>query len=196
MHPDKNIVDVEFETVTTENMSGSVTSRAKSETVSNAEDIDADQLAVFGKKSTKPANKSLPLPLFTLIAAICSVGAFYLAGGYILFGHERAENPQETVIASTPTQDEQRLRIVEVTSNMIDRNNLKVLTIRATVANTDEIARTVPTIIVRLGDDPATGKMFRINRGETLEPGERLVFTNSLPVGNAPEAQPQLSFAE
>lgn len=196
MSHEEDIVDAEFETITAQNASGKTSPNEKNSAPTRAEQVDEGQLAVFGSSNAGPSAKPLSLPLFTLIAAICSVGAFYLAGGHILFGSSPSQPAVETALAIGAAIDEQTLKIEDVSSKLIDRSNLKVLTIKATIANVDNVAQSVPTIIVRLGDDPATGRMFRINRGETLEPGERLVFTNSLPVGNAPDTKPVLSFSE
>lgn len=196
MSGEEDIVDVEFETIAAQTASGKTGSNEKTNAPKRSEQVDEGQLAVFGSRKANAGSKPLSLPLFTLIAAICSVGAFYLAGGHILFGSSPSQPTVETALANGSTIDEQTLKIEDVSSKVIERSNLKVLTIKATVANNDDVAQSVPTIIVRLGDDPATGRMFRINRGETLEPGERLVFTNSLPVGNAPDTKPILSFSE
>lgn len=196
MSPKEDVIDVEFETITAQNTSGSSPTNSKNNTPTDDEQIDEGQLAVFGQHKFQSNGKALSLPVFTLIAAACSVGAFYLAGGHILFSTASPQSSVETALAISSPTDEQTLKIENVSSKIIERSNLKVLTIRATIANHHEIAQSVPTIIVRLGDDPATGRMFRINRGETLEPGERLVFTNSLPVGNAPQTKPLLTFSE
>lgn len=196
MSPKEDAIDVEFETITAQNSSGNTKNNETTSTLSNVEQVDDEQLAVFGSRKAITNGKALSLPLFTLIAAICSVGAFYLAGGHILFGTSPSKSSAETALAIGASTEARTLKIEEVSSKIIERSNLKVLTIRATIANYDDIAQSVPTIIVRLGDDRATGRMFRINRGETLAPCERLVFTNSLPVGNAPDTQPILTFSE
>ena len=196
MSREEDIVDVEFETITAQNASEKTSYNKQPSKRTRSEQIDKGQLAVFGSRKAGSSAKPLSLPLFTLIAAICSVGAFYLAGGHILFSASPSQLSVETALAIGSKIEEQTLKIEDVTSKVIERSNLKVLTIKATIANNDNIAQSVPTIIVRLGDDPATGRMFRINRGETLEPGERLVFTNSLPVGNAPNTKPTLTFSE
>lgn len=196
MSPKEDVIDVEFETIAAQNSSSDAKINNQASAPTDSEQVDTDQLAVFGAQKTNQGGKAMSLPLFTLIAAVCSVGAFYLAGGHILFSTAPVQSTTQTALAiDTPVQA-QSLKIENVSSNLVERSNLSVLTIRATIANYDEKSKTVPTIIVRLGDDPATGRMFRINRGETLRPGERLVFTNSLPVGNAPETQPVLTFAE
>lgn len=196
MSREEDIVDVEFETITAQNTSENTSSNEQISQQRRSEQVDKGQLAVFGSRKAGSSAKPLSLPVFTLIAAVCSVGAFYLAGGHILFNSSPSQPAVETALAIGSTAEVQTLKIEDVTSKVIERSNLKVLTIKATIANNDNVAQSVPSIIVRLGDDPATGRMFRINRGETLGPGERLVFTNSLPVGNAPDTKPTLTFSE
>lgn len=195
MSPEEDVVDVEFETIAGQNLSSSTQDKTGTPPPDD-QHINGDQLTIFGSRQANQRGKALSLPVFTLIAAVCSVGAFYLAGGHILFGAPSQGSPTETALAVGEKAETKSLKIESVSSKIVERSNLKVLTIRATIANYDDVSQSVPTIIVRLGDDPATGRMFRINRGETLGAGERLVFTNSLPVGNAQETNPILTFAE
>ena len=196
MPPSKDVIDVEFETIAANSTYGENKQAPSRDRRNDTGPTDADQLAVFGSRGGRREPKPMSLPLFALVAAICTMGAFYLAGGHTLLGRSATPGSVRVPEAEPSNPVLQPLSFENITSNIVERSNLKVLTIRATIINNDEIPQVIPAIIVRLGDDPATGRMFRVNRGETLLPGERLVFTNSLPIGNAPATKPQLSFSE
>ena len=196
MPPSKDVIDVEFETIAGNSTNGENKQASILDRQSEDSSIDADQLAVFGSGGRRREAQPMSLPVFSLVAAICTIGAFYLAGGHTLLNSSTAPDSIEPPVTELPDNVSQPLKFEDITTNVIERSELKVLTIRATIINTDEIPQIIPAIIVRLGDDPATGRMFRVNRGETLLPGERLVFTNSLPIGNAPATEPKLSFSE
>ncbi|MEM5502579.1 hypothetical protein WNY59_13365 [Ahrensia kielensis] len=182
----EDAIDVEFETVQKDGAQP-----VKKPTSANIKEDSSDndeQLAVFGKMPNKKKQSGMSLPVFTLVAAVCSVTAFYLAGGHVLF-----ENAQP-IIVQPETQP--LLQFQNISTNRLARDGSDVLTIEATIINNDKIARVLPPVIVHIGDDPTKRRMFRINRGETLNPGERLMFTNSLPVGKGNSDKAELTFAE
>lgn len=183
----EDAIDVEFETVKKDDVQA--VSKPAPPDVKTTDTVDDDgQLAVFGKMPNKKKQSAMSLPVFTLVAAICAVAAFYLAGGHVLF-----DKPQ-TVAA--PQVSQPLLEFQNISTNRLARDGSDVLTIEATIINNDKIARILPPVIVHIGDDPKTKRMFRINRGETLNPGERLMFTNSLPVGKGSSDKAELTFAE
>ena len=185
MPPSKDVIDVEFETIAANSTHGENKQAPPIDRRNNTGATDSDQLAVFGSRGVRREAKPMSLPMFAMVAAICTMGAFYLAGGHTLLGGSTSPELIQMSEAESSNPVLQPLSFENITSNIVERSNLKVLTIRATIINNDEIPQVIPAIIVRLGDDPATGRMFRVNRGETLLPGERLVFTNSLPIGKA-----------
>lgn len=164
------------------------------ETREKADVADESQLGVFGKRDRKPAGKPMSLPLFTLIAILATTGAFLAAGGYTLF------MPADMAFANagTPVAAEQvdngPLRFENVISNIDNSSGRAVFNLRAVIANHGDEAVVVPPVLVSFGDDPQTRRLFRINRGETLAPGEKLIFTNRIAAGDMTTVKPRLEF--
>lgn len=186
----EDAIDVEFETVQKDGpqaIAKQPLAPPKPETP-----VDDEQLSVFGKMPNTKKQTGMSLPVFTLAASICSVTAFYLAGGHVLFSNPQAQ----TQAIETPQAVQSPLQFQNISTNRLARDGSDILTIEATIINNDKIARTIPPVIVHIGDEIATRRMFRINRGETLNPGERLMFTNSLPVGKGNSDKAELTFAE
>lgn len=193
MASDNDVVDVEFETIRADGKSAGQKPRSKISQPAQDSQSGEEQLAVFGSVQ-QPAPKPMSLPLFTFVSALCVVAAFFVSGGHSLFA---SSTKSEIAPASAPAHIEDvALKFENVTSNILERSTGRVLNIRATVHNTDKVAHTIPPVLVHLGDNSATASMFRIQRGEILNPGEKLVFTSSMPVGNSLGDKPELSFSQ
>lgn len=197
MDDPKDIVDVEFETVgRTQPKNEAHPAQQPRLSRTDLDQRDDDQLAVFGKKTTKNQQNGMSLPVFSLIAATCMVIAFYFSGGHVLFNKVFDGTAASDIENIAIIEPENLLQFEDLDSTKINRNGSTFLTIRATIANKDKIARQIPTIMVELGDEPSARRTFRINRGEILNPGERLIFTNTLPAGDSAFTKPHLSFLE
>ncbi|MDZ7822812.1 MAG: hypothetical protein U5K75_01370 [Ahrensia sp.] len=192
-----DFIDAQFETIAATGSRKSSQSFSIAATAATQNDAADVQLGVFGKKPNSVKSRPMSLPMFSFVASLCAVGAFYFAGGHVLFAPPTPKSIEAkiTVAEAAPTQI-QMLRFENIFHTISQRGSDKIISVKATIFNTDIVARIIPPVIVQIGENSATARKFLINRGETLKPGERMVFTNTLNAGEGEFVKPILSFSE
>lgn len=175
-----DIIDAEFETVRRDAFDATAAPGAPKPVPAQAHD---HQIGIL--KSVEPA-RPLPGPrmhvAYGLSVLFASVAAFLLAGGHVLLR------------AAPHAPAEPALQLVSSTNEALPQRG-DVLTVQATVRNSGPDARRVPDVLLTFpAADGTTRLVYRVARGETLEPGKSLAFTVRMPKKPGYAQAPSLRF--
>lgn len=175
-----DIVDVQFETVGPAARTG----RTPSRSADPAPDRGLGLFQAHGRPSAGE-RKSMPLPLFALIATMSACASFYVAGGHALFAATAAIT-QPVAPSGIVLQD---------TATRIDTSGGRaVFVIHATIANALDVAGIVPSVAITFERSDGSGSVTHtITRGERLAPGERMAFTTRVPAGDYTGTEPRIA---
>lgn len=175
------VIDVEFETVRP--LVRSAAHRMRADAPADRTDECEHQIGVL---KTVERARALPGPgtRIAYVASVffASVSAFLVSGGHVLLRAPAAA-------PGAPT-----LELVAAAPETVPMRD-DVLTVAATVRNAGRDALRVPDVLLTFpateGDDRL---VYRVARGETLEPGKSLAFTVRMPKKSGYAPAPSLRF--
>lgn len=170
----QDIIDAEFSTVARPPQGGSDTPARPAAPAAD------EQVGILrGSGSPLPRRRRSTWSVAGIALAIIAVA--FAANRLILNDHARAR------IGQTP------LEIIETpTAASVTRAN--VVTVSATIRNVSGIAQTVPDVVLTFEAAPLESLVYRIPRGERLEPGGSLAFTVRMPKKPGYDEAPRLAF--
>lgn len=135
------------------------------------------------KNDAMPSKKAQIL--YALSVLFSALFAFYVSGGHVLFHALPAiQNGSPVALELTPAPTEP---VTQLTAN--------VVTVSATIRNGSAASARVPDVLLTFapGKDGST-LVYRVPRGETLEPGKSLAFTVRMPKKPGYVEAPRLTF--
>ena len=178
----QDIIDAEFETIRRDDDRHP----ARKTPVEPAPGIDVardDQIEILKSeagRSEMPGRRAQIL--YALSVLFSSIAAFLISGGHVLL-HAGAASPGPLAleIAADPVRP------------VIGRDD--VMTVSATVRNATGGAQRVPDVLLTFRSPDGQGNLvYRVARGETLEPGKSLAFTVRMPKKPGYGQAPSLRF--
>jgi len=205
----KDILDAEYEMVDPSNHRKTDTSShakgSDDEAATRRTDSDGaeSQLGVFaGREPGDNEKKRMPLGRFTVLAFLACLGAFLISGGYTVVGDviaamthvsdpDRDGTSELGSVVEAVTVDGMTLRDVVFERKLV--NGREFLSVEGGVLNESDTPRTIPALRLTFGPRDSKAR-FRINRGETLKPGEQLVFTSRIGLRDTAPDSPKLEF--
>jgi hypothetical protein len=178
----QDIIDAEFETIRRDD-DGHPVRKTPVEPAPGIDIADDDQIEILKSeagKSEMPGRRAQML--YALSVLFSSVAAFLISGGHVLFqAGAAALDPPALEIAADPVRP------------LIGRND--VMTVSATVRNATGDAKRIPDVLLTFrSPDGQASLVYRVARGETLEPGKSLAFTVRMPKKPGYGQAPSLRF--
>ena len=177
-----DIIDAEFETIRRGD-SHHPASKAPEPADTSARTVPDDQIDIL--KSARPS-KSFPgrraQIAYVLSVLFSSIAAFLVSGGHVLLRAAPSAAPDlalETLAEPAPARTIRH----------------DVVTVSASVRNPTGDVRQVPDVILTFRSaDGANPLVYRVPRGETLQPGKSLAFTVRMPKKPGYAQAPSLKF--
>lgn len=187
-----NIIDAEFETIRPGDgrhpvrkppEKKAVAARQSSARQVSARQVSDDQIDIL--KSQTPG-KSLPSRraqiAYILSVLFSSIAAFLVSGGHVLL---QGAPTEPATLALEVLQDPAGGRLIRP----------DVTTVSATVRNATADTHRVPDVLLTFRSADGTGNLvYRVPRGETLQPGKSLAFTVRMPKKPGYAQAPSLKF--
>ncbi|QKV20126.1 hypothetical protein [Oricola thermophila] len=148
-------------------------------------DGDDDQIGILksGEKDAAPSRKAQIL--YALSVLFSAFFAFYISGGHVLFhALPAAQEGNPLALELTPAPPEPATGLTA-----------DVVTVSATIRNGSTDVARVPDVLLSFapGGEGRT-LVYRVPRGETLEPGKSLAFTVRMPKKPGYAESPRLTF--
>ncbi|WP_370321986.1 hypothetical protein [Oricola sp.] len=177
-----NIIDAEFETIRHEDDRHPVRKVREKKAVA-ARQVPDDQIDIL---KSQPPGRNLPSRraqiAYILSVLFSSIAAFLVSGGHVLL-HGSPSEP--AILALEVVQDPAGERLIRP----------DVTTVSAKVRNATKDSRQVPDVLLTFSSVDGTGNLvYRVPRGETLEPGKSLAFTVRMPKKPGYAQAPSLKF--
>jgi len=177
-----NIIDAEFETIRPSDGRHPVRKPPEPKAVA-ARQVPDDQIDIL--KSRTPG-RNLPSRraqiAYILSVLFSSVAAFLVSGGHVLLQGAPSE---PATLALEVVQDPAGGRLIRP----------DVTTVSAKVRNATPDTRQVPDVLLTFRSADGTGNLvYRVPRGETLQPGKSLAFTVRMPKKPGYAQAPSLKF--
>lgn len=177
-----NIIDAEFETIRREDDRHPVRKTPEQKAVS-AKQVPDDQIDIL---KSQTSGRNLPgrraQIAYILSVLFSSVAAFLVSGGHVLLEGAPSEPAK---LALEILQDPAGDRLVRP----------DVTTVSAKVRNATSDTRRVPDVLLTFRSADGTGNLvYRVPRGETLQPGKSLAFTVRMPKKPGYAQAPSLKF--
>jgi len=136
------------------------------------------------EKNDAMPNKKAQI-LYALSVLFSALFAFYVSGGHVLFhALPAAQRNSPVALELTPSPAEPS---TQLTAN--------VVTVSATIRNGSANAARVPDVLLTFAPgEEGHDLVYRVPRGETLEPGKSLAFTIRMPKKPGYVEAPRLTF--
>ncbi|MGB7431971.1 MAG: hypothetical protein WA921_05835 [Ahrensia sp.] len=204
MNKPNDIVDVEFEIVGDADAARAQapqTERADAGAQANSklsQDADRVQLGAFGNAAQPQKAERMSLAMFTLVAVLASFAAFSVGAAYAYFAQPtgpilpQASQPVDNVAANQDVMGGLLLHDLSFETGV--SNGREFMAVEGVVVNQGAEAMIIPPLRLLFGPDGQTKARYRIERGETLQPGEQLVFTNRIPLRDTEPVGASLEF--
>lgn len=178
----QNIIDAEFETIRRDDGRHPV-GRPPERSVPHSTPVTEDQIEIL--KSARP-QKQFPgrraQIAYILSVLFSSIAAFLVSGGHVLLR------------AAPPAQGELALHLT-LPAQIDTAHRRDVTTVNATVRNDTRDFHLVPDVLLTFRSVDGTANLiYRVQRGETLQPGKSLAFTVRMPKKPGYEQAPSLRF--
>ena len=177
-----NIIDAEFETIRHEDDRHPVRKARENKAVA-ARQVPDDQIDILKSQSSgrNPPGRRAQIA-YILSVLFSSIAAFLVSGGHVLL---QAAPSKPAILALEVVQDPAGERLIRP----------DVTTVSATVRNATTDTRRVPDVLLTFSSADGTGNLvYRVPRGETLQPGKSLAFTVRMPKKPGYAQAPSLKF--
>lgn len=190
-----NIVDAEFEIVDAGTQDAAYQRSAAAAASSDAERV---QLGAFGDAAQPAKATPMSLPMFTMVAVLASSAAFGAGAAYAYFAAPSGSIP---ATANDPAQSASingdvwgGLALADLSFEPAISNGREYMSVEGVVMNKGEQPAIIPPLRLLFGPEGQPKARYRIDRGETLKPGEQLVFTSRIPLRDTQPVGPSLEF--
>lgn len=206
-----DIVDAEFEIVNGDNaqITNPQPVRREAPPVTPVRhDADRIQLGAFGDAAQPQKAERMSVAMFATVTMLCSFAAFSIGAAYAYFAtpagpglpiafervaSERAE--LELVTTSVAHQDVfGGLLLHDLSFEKGVSNGREYMSVEGVVVNEGDQPLIIPALRLLFGPDGEPKARYRIDRGETLKPGEQIAFTSRIPLRDTDPIRPKLEF--
>lgn len=145
-----------------------------------------DQIGILksaARKSVRPGMRAHALYLAAVTLA--AFAAFYVSGGYVLF----------RTADTAPAHGRLALEVAPAPQEAGMRQRADVVTVSATIRNGTASEKRIPDVLLTFSSGSSTKNLvYRVPRGETLQPGKTLAFTVRMPKKPGYAQAPRLTF--
>lgn len=204
MNKPTDIVDAEFEMVD-ESRNARPQYRQAERVAADAppasdkiQDADRVQLGAFGDAAQPQKAERMSLAMFTIIAVLASSAAFGVGAAYAYFakptGPVLPEVSQSAPVLPANQDMMGSLLLHDLSFETGISNGREYMSVEGVVVNEGDEAMIIPPLRLLFGPDGQPKARYRIDRGETLRPGEQIVFTSRIPLRDTQPVGPSLEF--
>jgi hypothetical protein len=123
--------------------------------------------------------------LYLAAVTLAAFAAFYVSGGYVLF----------RTADTAPAHGRLALEVAPASQEAGMRQRADVVTVSATIRNGTASEKRIPDVLLTFASGSGTKNLvYRVPRGETLQPGKTLAFTVRMPKKPGYAQAPRLTF--
>lgn len=204
MNKPNDIMDAEFEIVGDADAARAElpqTERAATGSQANnklSQDVDRVQLGAFGNAAQPQKPERMSLAMFTLVAVLASFAAFSVGAAYAYLAQPTGPALPDASAAAggvTANQDVMGgLLLHDLSFEKGISNGREYIAVEGVVINQGEDVMIIPPLRLLFGPEDQVKARYRIERGETLKPGEQIVFTTRIPLRDIEPVGASLEF--
>lgn len=186
MNKPTDIVDAEFEMLDRGDAPAPAKASPDTALPPGGMDDGRVQLGAFGDAAQPAKAERMSLVMFTTVALLASFVAFGVGAAYAYLAAPTGPALPMTASDETPVTANQDmaggLLLHDLSFETGVSNGREYMSVEGVVVNESDAPLIIPPLRLLFGPEGQPKARYRIDRGETLKPGEQIVFTSRIPL--------------